>query len=161
MARFCSSCGAPMPDNANNCPSCGKAAAQSVGAGAAVAPAQVSAGGLADNIAGLLCYSPVGLIADVAFLVLEPYNKNKFIRFHAFQSLFLCGAAIVVGIGLSIVASVMSAIMPFLALIMIPVDMVIWLGFTVLFIVMMVKAYQNQTTHLPIIGDLADKQANA
>src|SRR6476620_8683969 len=81
---FCSGCGAQMADGATICAACGKG--QSVGGGAAAAPAAAQSGGLADNIAGLLAYL---FIPAVIFLVMESYNKNKFIRFHAFQGLFL------------------------------------------------------------------------
>jgi len=160
---FCPGCGSQVADGTTFCPSCGKPIAAGAGSAAAAAPAPAPvaaapASGLADNIAGLLCYSPVGLICDIIWLVAEPYKSNKFLRFHSFQSLFLAGAWFVLWIGLLIVGAVLTAVGGPLGLIMFPIDMIIGLGFFVLCIVMMIKAYQNQTTHLPIIGALADKQ---
>lgn len=161
---FCSGCGTQVADGTTFCPSCGKpvGAAAGAGAAAAVAPAPVAvapaSSGLADNIAGLLCYSPVGLICDIIWLVAEPYKSNKFLRFHSFQSLFLAGAWFVLWIGLMIVGFVLAAVGGPLGLIMFPIDMIIGFGFLALCVVMMIKAYQMQTPHLPIIGGLADKQ---
>jgi len=61
---------------------------------------------MADNLAAALCYV-LGLLTGILFLVLEPYNKNKLIRFHAFQSIFLNLALVVVDIGLTIVFSIL------------------------------------------------------
>lgn len=143
MARFCASCGAQMVDNAAACPACGKAAA-GVGGGSG-APA--ASGGLADNVAGALAY--VTIIPAIIFLVMEPYNKNKFIRFHAFQCLFMAGAAFAISI---------IAIIPILGWI---VFIVGYLGLLVGWILCIVKAYGNEKFKLPLIGDLAEKQANA
>jgi len=126
--------------------------------GTAPAPAAGSSG--SDNIIGLLCYSPVGLIADIFVLVAEPYKNSKFLRFHAFQSLFLCAACFVVSFGLGILAFVLGMIAGPLALIIFPIQMVFGLGVMVLAIIMMIKAYGMQMTQLPVIGKLSEAQAN-
>src|SRR4051794_31458654 len=82
MAQFCSGCGAQMADGATVCAGCGRSQATASSATAA-APAS---SGLNDNVAGLLAYLA---LPAIIFLVLEPFNKNKFVRFHAFQGLFL------------------------------------------------------------------------
>src|SRR5258708_39867332 len=93
MARFCSSCGSQIADAASFCPSCGaRTAAPSTSGGAA--PGASAAGGLPDNVAGMLAY--VTFIPAIVFLVLEPYSRNRFVRFHAFQSIFLCAALVIV-----------------------------------------------------------------
>src|SRR5665213_1562667 len=74
--------------------------------GYAPQPAGVQASGLTDNMACALCYV-LGLLTGVLFLVLAPYNQNRLIRFHAFQSIFLHIASIVIFIGLMIVISVL------------------------------------------------------
>lgn len=161
---FCGSCGTQVAEGTTFCPSCGKPVAAAAAGGAATAAAPAAAApaaassGLSDNIAGLLCYSPVGLICDIIWLVAEPYKSNKFLRFHAFQSLFMAGGWFVLWIGLMILGAVLAAVGGPLALIMFPVYMIVSLGFLALCIVMMVKAYGMQTPHLPIIGALADKQ---
>ncbi len=153
MAGFCSGCGSPLPDNVAACPKCGKVSATSVGGGAAAAPAMAATGGMADNVAGLLAY--VTIIPAIIFLVMEPYNKNRFIRFHAFQCIFLAVACFALGIAFMIVGMV-----PVLNLLLIPISMIVWLGILVIVIVCMLKAYQGKLFKLPVIGDMAEKQAN-
>ena len=92
----------------------------------------------------------LGFITGILFLVLAPYNQNKTIRFHAFQSIFMHVAFIIFWI-------VVGMIMPLsVSLILSPI---IGLGGLVLWLFMMWKAYQNQKVKLPLIGDLAEKQA--
>ncbi|PYX92333.1 MAG: hypothetical protein DMG67_07245 [Acidobacteria bacterium] len=122
-------------------------------------PSPAASGGLEPNIAGLLCYSPVGLICDIIWLVAEPYKNNKFIRFHAFQSLFLCGALFVLFIALWILGFILGMIAGPLALIIFPINIILFFGEIGLFIFMMIKAYGNNKTQLPIIGAMAAKQA--
>jgi uncharacterized membrane protein len=152
---FCTVCGAQTPDGSTICPACSRSGAP------AARPVAAPVGGLADNVAALLCYSPVGLIADIVFLVAEPYNRNRFIRFHAFQSLFTALAVFVLAIALVIVGMLL-AIIPVVGWI---ADMLLWAAFAignlVLWVMMMIKAYQNETFKLPFVGDLAEKQANA
>ena len=59
---------------------------------------------LTDNVAGALAYIPIA--GPIIFLLIEPYNRNKAIRFHAFQGLFLLAATIAVSIVMSVIASV-------------------------------------------------------
>lgn len=153
MARFCSSCGTQMADNAAFCPSCGKASVAGA-TGAAPAPAQVAQGsaapvsGLQDNVAGLLAYL---FIPAIIFLVIEPYNRNRFIRFHALQGVFFHIAWVVVWGVTSVFVMV-----PFLGW---AVFMVVHLGMTITWLVLMIKAFQGTMFKLPTIGDLAEKQA--
>jgi len=156
MARFCTSCGGELPEGAAACPKCG------AGTVPTVIPPASAQGGLADNIAGLLCYfPPTAIIADIVFLLVEPYNKNKFIRFHAFQSLFTAAAIICLSIVMWI-AVVILAMIPVLGWILAGLLwFVLFVGSLLLWIVMMIKAYQGQMYKLPYIGDLAEKQANA
>lgn len=154
MARFCSNCGAPLPENANNCPQCGKA--QGVGGGAAATPAtsSTSPAGLADNVAGLLAY--ITIIPAIIFLVVEPFNRNRFVRFHSFQSIFFCVAWTILWIALSIVAHI--PIFGWATLLIWPL---IGLGGLIIWVLLLIKAYSGQMFKLPVIGDMAEKQANA
>lgn len=150
MPRFCSSCGAPMAEGAVTCSACGTSTGQPVGGGTAAAPPStaVSAGGLQDNIAGMLAY--ITFIPAIIFLMLEPYNRNRFIRFHAFQCLFLTIALVVIHVALFFIPIVGWAI-----------SMLVSLGAFILWIVCLIKANQGQMFKLPIIGDMAEKQAAA
>ena len=138
---FCTGCVKEVPAGVGACPRGGQ------GAAAPVATGSASTGGMTDNVAAMLAYIPiVGLI----FLLIEPYNKNKFLRFHCFQSLFYVLACFVLGFVL--------AFIPILGII---VGMLLGLGEFVLWLVLLLKAYQGQKFKLPFIGDLAEQQANA
>ena len=94
---FCSTCGAQIADG-TTCPACASRSAS------ATIAAPANAGGMAENVAGMIAY--VTIIPAIIFLVMEPYNKNRFIRFHAFQCLFFAVAWTVLWIGLSIIAHI-------------------------------------------------------
>ena len=146
---FCSACGTQIPDGSTICPACsGRAAAISAGT------AQSSTGGLTDNVAGMLAY--VTPIPAIIFLVTAPYNRSRFIRFHSFQSIFFCVAMIALGIALSILT-----VIPFLVLITAPLHLILGLGGFILWVILLLKANQNQMFKLPVIGDMAEKQADA
>jgi hypothetical protein len=89
MPRFCASCGSLVAEGAPACASCGATAGQSVAGGAAPVTATT---GLTENLAGALAY--VTFLPAIWFLVFEPFNKNPFVRFHAFQCIFLSAAVI-------------------------------------------------------------------
>ena len=142
---FCSGCGAQMADGATTCAACGKG--QSVGGGAAAAPAPTAqSSGLNDNVAGLLAYL---FIPAIIFLLVEPFNRNKFVRFHAFQGLFLGLVSIVGHTVLTFIPVLGWIILPFFSL-----------AIFVIAVIAAIKAFQNQKWQIPIIGPLAETQAN-
>ncbi len=145
---FCSACGASIPDGTTVCAACSRSAAPTGGT------AQAAGGGLTDNVAGMLAY--VTIVPAIIFLVMEPYNKKKFVRFHAFQSIFFAVAWTVLWIALSFVG--MIPVLGWLTLLIWPL---LGLGGLVLWIILLLKANQGQMFKLPVIGDLAEKQANA
>jgi uncharacterized membrane protein len=111
--------------------------------------------GLTDNVAGALCYL-LGFITGIAFLLIPPYNQNRMIRFHAFQSIFLNLAAILCSFALSIVFATLHFFGAFFGLFVGPL---IWLAFFGLWLYLMFQTYQGRTVVLPIVGPLAQKQA--
>jgi uncharacterized membrane protein len=144
---FCSACGAQVADGSTTCSKCGKSMSQSVGGGAAAAPAPaVQSGGLQTNVAGLLAY--LFWIPAIIFLVVEPYNKDKVLRFHSFQSLFL-------GLATMVIYTVLTVTV--IGLLLVPF---VGLAHMILAIVAAVKAYQGQKFMIPVIGSIAEKQAN-
>ena len=149
--RFCAKCGATIG---------AAGAAPSAGAGAPPPSAQAAAGGMADNVAGALCYV-LGLITGVLFLALAPYNQSKFVRFHAFQSIFFNVAWIALWIVEMIFSAVLRSILPFgfAVAVLGLLGLVIWLCGFLLWLFLMYKAYTNEKFKLPMIGDLAEKQA--
>lgn len=109
---------------------------------------------MTDNVAGMLAY--VTIIPAIVFLVVAPYNRNRFIRFHSFQCLFFAAALIAIHIALSVLT-----VVPFLALVTLPLHLLVSLAGLVLWIVLLLKANQGLMYKLPVIGDMAEKQANA
>jgi uncharacterized membrane protein len=151
---FCSACGTQIPEGATVCPACTRSAAPAAGAAQPAGTAQAAAGGLTDNVAGMLAY--ITIIPAIIFLVLEPYNRNRFIRFHSFQCIFFWVALVVIHISLSIVGMV-----PFLIFVTLPMHILVWLASLAIWIILLIKANQGLMYKLPFIGDLAEKQANA
>jgi len=101
----------------------------------------------------------LGLLTGILFLVLAPYNQNRLIRFHAFQSIFLNIAWIAIYIVLSIVSIALLPI-PFVgAMLSIVLHLGAFLGFFILWLMLMYKAYNRERWVLPFIGPLAEKQA--
>jgi uncharacterized membrane protein len=137
-----------MPDNAAFCPGCGWNTTQ---------PVLGTTGGIRDNIAGALAYFT--FIPAIVFLLAEPFKKNRFIRFHSFQSIFLSIAAVVAGLALKLVFLILSLI-PLGHLLLLLISVIVVLGCLILWLVLMVKALQGERFKLPLIGDLAERQAS-
>lgn len=151
---FCPSCGSPLPAGATTCPKCAGASQAAAGATPAAGVPAAAATGMPDNIAGMLAYL---FIPAIVFLVVEPYNRNRFVRFHSFQAILTAVVFIVLGIALGIVVQV-----PFLGwAIGFLVFPLIGLAEFILWIILLLKAFQGQMFKLPIVGDMAEKQANA
>ena len=109
-------------------------------------PVAAASSGLADNVAGALAY--ITIIPAIIFLVMEPYNKRPFIRFHAFQSL---------GLAVCWFASSVVMVIPILGWIAGIIGMLVTFCAWVLCIV---KAYGGEKFKLPVLGDFAEKTAN-
>lgn len=153
--QFCGKCGTPLAGSAPNA----SAAPAQPQAQTYSQPAQPVAGGMSDNVAALLCYI-LGLITGILFLVLAPYNQNRTVRFHAFQSIFFNVAMIALFIVAGIIGAIFSAVLPiFGTLLWGLISFVLWIGALIIWIILMVKAYSGQKWVLPIIGPLAEKQA--
>jgi len=135
--RFCAKCGAPV----------GAVSGAPPGS-STIPPSGSSASGLSDNLAGALAYIP---ILGIIFLLVEPYKRNKTVRFHAFQGLFLFGFSIVVHVVMSAVVALMWGMLFIMPLIN--------LALVGLWLYMMYQTYQGKKIGLPIIGPLAEKQA--
>ncbi|MCP4653264.1 MAG: DUF4870 domain-containing protein [Candidatus Omnitrophica bacterium] len=93
---------------------------------------------LEPNVAAVLCYV-AGWITGLIFVLVE--KENKFVRFHAMQSLILSVSVIIL------------SLIPILNLLVI----ILAIPLFILWIVLMVKAYKGEQFKLPVIGDLAEK----
>lgn len=143
---FCKACGQDI-GTANFCPKCG--ASQAVPAASPIPPATASSGGLQENVAGLLCYV-LGWVTGIIFLLID---KRPWVKFHAAQSIVVFGGLTLIIILLGMMHGVTGFIgWSFFGLLVIVVRLV---GF-VLWIVLMIKAFQHQTWRVPIAADIAD-----
>jgi uncharacterized membrane protein len=144
----CTKCGTMVADNVAFCPSCGTP--QAAGVATAMAPAAGTQSGLSENVAGLLCYL-LGWVTGLIFFLID---KRPFVRFHAAQSIVVFGGLMVIRIVLTMLF-VSSALTGF------SMGMgVLWLvsvvGF-VLWVLLMIKAYQGEKFRIPLAADLADQ----
>jgi uncharacterized membrane protein len=114
--------------------------------------------GLSDNAAGAIAYLTV--IPAIIFLIVEPFNKKSFVRFHSWQCIFLCLAAIVLDIAMGILLAIITMVFP-LAFFGVFLWPIVNLGWLIVVILCIVNAYQGKRFKLPVIGALADKQAGA
>ena len=127
--------------------------------------------GLDANIGALLCYLaniipcvvPLGLVYSIIVIVQD--KTNKLARFHAFQSLLLSAAALVIGIPLYIIFFIGFFIdaktgVPIITMLMGLVLMIFGLAMFVLVVLAAIKAFQGQIYKIPVIGNLADKYSN-
>lgn len=119
--------------------------------------------GLDANVGAMLCYLPVCAISLIySIIVLVTDKTNKTVRFHAFQSLLLTAIYVVLIFGVMIVGGVLvaatnSGILGSLVGLFYGA---IILGFLALMIIGCVKAFQNSSYKLPVIGDMAEKWSN-
>ena len=123
-------------------------------------PTVAQAAGLEENVVAALCYLAF-VLTGILFLVIEPYNRNLTIRFHAFQSIFFWLAVIIGGMVLSMISFRILAL-PFVGgVISFLLSLAYWLGGVVLWLYLMYKAYNRERVVLPVIGSWAEKQAQS
>jgi uncharacterized membrane protein len=101
---------------------------------------------LNENVAGLLCYLAT-FVTGIIFLILE--KKSKFVKFHAMQSIIFFGGIWIIGYVIDYVPLFGWLLQSLLSL----------LGF-IMWIVLMIKAYQNEYFKLPVVGQMAEDFIN-
>lgn len=148
----CNKCGVEMVPGSAFCASCGEPASlvTTESGGSAVA-----APGLPVNVAGALCYLG-GFVTGIMFLVLETYRHDRFVRFHAFQSIFFNLAWVVLYVGLGILQSLLPWTLSHL---LATLSTLVSLALFCVALWLMYRAYNKERFKLPVIGDLAEKQA--
>lgn len=116
--------------------------------------------GLDTNVGALLCYLPICAVSLIySIIVIATDKTNKQVRFHAFQSLLLTGAYIVLLVGVMIVGGVIVGVTNSGALGMLVslLYLAVVGGFLILMIIGCIKGFQGGSYKLPVIGDMADK----
>jgi uncharacterized membrane protein len=112
--------------------------------------------GLSDNAAGAIAY--LTFIPALIFLLMEPYNKSAYVRFHAWQSILLTVAAVVIDIVLGIAMGVLLFVIPFF------LHLMLWrlieLAWLIVWLLCVFSAAQGKRFKLPFIGGFAEQQAS-
>jgi uncharacterized membrane protein len=108
--------------------------------------------GLSENATCGLAY--ITFIPAIIFLATPPHNQSPNVRFHSWQSIFLTIAMVAVWVVVAIIGFI-----PFVNLIDIILFPLVWIGFLILWLIPMINAFNGKRFKLPMIGDLAEKQA--
>jgi uncharacterized membrane protein len=138
-----------MPEDAAFCPECGRSMRPEKRAHGQV-------GVLPEVVAGALAYF---LVPAFVFLFVDPYRKNRFVRFHSFQCIGAWLIAIVIAAAVRILAVLLN-LMPVVGYLLISLlSIVMVLAVLTTWLVLIVKALQGEMFKLPVIGTMAEQQA--
>ena len=146
--KSCPDCGAQMPESAAFCPGCGRSMQIE-------SAAEQKPGARRDNFLGAFAY--VSFVPALVFLLVDPYRKNPFVRFHSIQCLLFWLVCVVLAVVVRVV---------FLGLLFIPIVgpllavlLVVLVALATVFtwIVLLVKAFQGERFALPLIGNLSEQ----
>ena len=110
------------------------------------------------NLAGALAYFV--LVPAIVLLAVEPYRRNRFVRFHSIQALLLCGGVIVLGALLRLAGLVIFLIPVVGPLLVAVMYVVVALAAVLLWLVLVVKAFQGEMLKLPVLGDFAERYSS-
>ncbi len=164
MPKACPQCGFQMPDVAAFCPGCGlrmivpRMAAQRMAGPETTVPSATPASTTSSakaHILGALAY--VTFIPAIVFLVMEPFKRDRFVRFHSFQSIFLALAGVAIGIVIRVVFFLLSLV-PWLGHLLAWLAVLVFcIGWVILWMVLVIKALQGEFFKLPGIGRLAER----
>jgi len=114
--------------------------------------------GLDANVAALLSYVLTWVTGLVFFLV---EKENRFVRFHAMQSILFGACWFIIAIVFMFVSITLAMMdIGLLSLLFVPIRIIFWLGFFAAWIMLLIKAYQGQMFKLPIIGKMAEGIVN-
>jgi uncharacterized membrane protein len=105
-----------------------------------------SSSGLDVNLAAALTYA-LGWVTGIAFLLIE--KESPFVRFHAMQSTITFGLLTMAYVVLNVIP-ILGFLVAFF--ILMPLSVVLWL-------LLILKAFQGEKFKLPMVGDLAEQKA--
>jgi uncharacterized membrane protein len=118
---------------------------------------QGKVGHFPERIAGAFAYFT--FIPAIVFLFLDPYNKNRFVRFHSIQCLCVWVGGILLAVILKLLGLILfiiPALGPLLALL---ISVVAALGAIAIWLVLVIKALQGEMFKLPLLGDFSEQHA--
>ncbi len=114
-------------------------------------------GALSRTLAGALAYCTI--IPAIVFLLVEPYSRDRFVRFHSFQCIGFWLAALVIGAVVRTAAFLLFFVPLLGYLVVLLLSMVTSLGLLAIWVVLVVKALQGEMFKLPLVGDFAEQHA--
>src|ERR1700682_2373349 len=150
---FCSKCGEEVATGAAFCPKGGQAQT----GGQMVATSHNTGSGMAENVAGLLCYV-LGWVTGIVFFLID---KRPYVRFHAAQSIVVFGGLNVISIIIRIMFGAGLMMMGgwgafgLGAALYSLVNLVAFL----LWVLLMIKAYQGEKFQVPVAAGIAQSFA--
>jgi uncharacterized membrane protein len=137
MASSCQRCGAALNIGASSCPSCG---------------APVTSGIQPNNVISALCY--VGFaITGIIFLMVEPYNRDEAVRFHARQSIALTVAWVAFSIVMGVLVGVLPGPLSHLFMLLRTLG---YIGLAALWLFLIYQGYIGNRFRVPVLADWAD-----
>src|ERR1700686_128921 len=149
---FCSKCGSEVAAGAGFCPKCGEAQS----GGAVAQTTRRAESGMSENVAGFLCYLLWWITGLIFFLI----DKRPFVRFHAAQSMVVFGGLHIIYIILAeaFFGSFLVGGLALFSLVSLLFSLIRLAAF-VLWIFLMVKAYQHQKFRVPFAADISESLA--
>ena len=147
--KSCSVCSAEMPETAAFCPGCGRPM---------YSTARPKIGVLRENVAGALAY--FSFVPAIVFLFLDPYRRNRFVRFHAVQCLLVWLVGIVVTLALRLLGMALILIPIVGPLLVVVVDVAVFFAAFLLWVVLTIKALQREMFGLPWLGTVAHQRSD-
>ena len=107
-----------------------------------------------ENLAAVVGY--LTILPAIIFLYLEPFRRNRFVRFHAVQHLLLFVAAVACFVAASVLWTILQLI-PFMRVLVFPFAGLIGLAWFFLWLLLVVKAYHHEWFKLPYLGEYAEE----
>jgi uncharacterized membrane protein len=111
--------------------------------------------GISDNTAGAIAY--ITVFPAIAFLILVPYKRSAFVRFHAWQCIYLNFVALILSYAMSYVLAWCGVTAQSLFVLC---GWVIGLFWVLIWLFCTMSAMSGKRVKLPLIGTLAERQAN-
>ncbi len=115
-----------------------------------------SSSGLDANLAAALSYF-LGIITGIIFFAIE--KESRFVKFHAMQSILASLVVIAAWIVYGILVNILVWIPVLGWLVLVILWLAVALGALVLWLLLMIKAFQGERYKLPWLGDIAEQQA--
>ncbi len=137
MASSCQRCGAALNIGASSCPSCG---------------APVTSATQPNNIISALCYLGFA-ITGIIFLLVEPYNRDEDVRFHARQSIALTVAWVAFSIVMGVLIGVLPGPLSHLFLLTRTLG---YIALAALWLFLIYQGYIGNRFRVPVLADWAD-----